>query len=164
MPSEGMFAERIERQDVGSGPGCRGLPACRHVAGFRRAPVPDRASDCRVSLPACRPWRVGLPASPEMHPTGPFEAVGNIIRLWEIHVALDGASDGSPPLPRTARTFWTSPTSQSPTSPRRRRKAVVKRGVRRGARRGARRRARIQRKMLLLLRGRLHGSNKGQAI
>ena len=46
------------------------------------------------------------------------------------------------------------------------RKVAVKRGASRGARRGVRRgagrRARIQRKMSLLLRGRLHGCNKGQ--
>ena len=45
-----------------------------------------------------------------------------------------------------------------PDSSRRRRKAVVKRGVRREARRGAR----IQRKMFLLLKGRLHESDEGQ--
>ena len=40
--------------------------------------------------------------------------------------------------------------------------AVVKRGVRRGARRGVRRGVRIQRRISLMLRGRLDGSNKGQ--
>jgi len=66
---------------------------------------------------------------------------------------------------RKTRTSWTSPSSCS-----RRRKRVVNRGVRRGTRRGARREARrearrgarIQRKMFLLLSGRLRGSNKGQ--